>query len=157
MKKIFLVLTGFMFSLVTLAENHRKDTVAVMILNHMADVIGDLNSCSFKTSTAIDVADAEFGVIKQLGTDKVILVGPNKMLVNSAGDKGHRGYWYNGSQITYYSFEENNFASIEAPSDIISTIEAVNHDYGIDFPAADFFFPTFTDDLVKEFETIAFP
>jgi len=156
MKKIFLVLAGFMLYLVSPAETHRTDSVAVMILNHMADVIGDLNSCSFKVTASIDVADHDLGIIKQSESDKVILVGPNKMLVDANGDKGHRGYWYNGSQLFYYSFAENNFARIDAPADILSTVAAVNSNYGIDFPAADFFYPTFTDDIIRQFDTVAY-
>ena len=76
------------------------------------------------------------------------------MLVDSKSDGDHRGYWYNGKTITYYSYDENNYAVIKAPATIMETIEAINRDYGIYFPAADNFYFTFTDDLIANSEKI---
>jgi hypothetical protein len=156
MKKYVLIFAGLLVSVLAGAQKPQVDTVAVMILNRMADVIGDLNSCSFNLSTSVDVADFEKGTIKQSGTNEVFMVGPDKMLVHSYGDKGHRGYWYNGEKFTYYSFDENNYATLEAPSDIISTITGLNLEYGLEFPAADFFYPTLTDDILDQFNNIVY-
>jgi hypothetical protein len=70
--------------------------------------------------------------------------------VNSIGERAHKGYWYNGWQVAYYNFTENNFGFMEAPANIIAMIDELHHDYGVDFPAADFFYPTFTDDLIAQ-------
>lgn len=156
MKKFLLILTGITVSLFASAQAQQVDTVAVMILNRMADVIGDLKSCSFNLSTSADVVDYDNGTIKQTGTSDVYMVGPDKMLVHSYGDKGHRGFWYNGEKISYYSFDENNYATVETPSDIISTIAFLNLNYGIEFPAADFFYPTFTDDILDQYKNIVY-
>lgn len=156
MKKFILFSMGLTISVSAWTQTPRVDSVAVMILNHMADVIGDMNSCSFKVASSNDVKDFDFGTIKNVGTHEVVMVGPDKMLVLSNGDKGHNGYWYNGEQLTYYSFSENNYAVLDAPADIVSTIDTISKDYGIDFPAADFFYPTFTDDLLAEFPSIRF-
>jgi hypothetical protein len=156
MKKFLLIFFGLAVFSASWSQVQRVDTVAVMILNHMSDIIGGLNSCSFKLNTSFDATDLDFGTIKQTGTDEVSMVGPDKMLVHSYGDKGHQGYWYNGGQVIYYSFTENNYAILEAQPDIMSTIASINLDYGIDFPAADFFFPTFTDDIISEYPSIVF-
>jgi hypothetical protein len=156
MKKYFLILTCLTISLFVSAQTRKVDTVAVMILNRMADIIGDLKSCSFNLSTSSDVSDYENGTIKQTGNHEVYLVGPDKMLVHSYGDKGHRGFWYNGEKTTYYSFDENNYATVETPNDIISTIAFLNLNYGIEFPAADFFYPTFTDDVLDQYKNIVY-
>ena len=154
MKKILLILTGMAISLIASAQVPKIDTVAVMMLNRMADVIGNLKSCSYNLSTSSDVSDYDYGTIKQSGTDEVYMAGPDKMLIHSYGDKGHRGYWYNGKKISYYSFDENNYATIDAPADIISTIRFINLEYGLEFPAADFFYPTFTDDILDQYKNI---
>jgi len=156
MKKL---LIGILFSSLFLglaAQEEQKDTVAVMILQRMSDVIGDMNSVSFDLTTSIDVDDYKYGMIKQFGRDEVYLVGPDKMLVHEYGYKGHRGFWYNGETITYYSFDENNYAVIPAPDNIIATIDSVHHTYGIIFPAADFFYPTFTADVLDYFDDVIF-
>jgi hypothetical protein len=156
MKKILLLIIGVNLSLFTWAQTPRVDTVAVMILNRMADVIGDLHSCSFTLITSADEQDQEFGLVKHTGTSDVYMAGPDKMLVHSYGDKGHRGFWYNGWQIACYSFDENNYAIVDAPPNIIDAIDTINKNYGIEFPAADFFYPTFTDDILAQFETIVY-
>ena len=139
------------------AQGARVDTAAIMILDRMSDVIGELGSCSFRLSTSQDVKDdSELGMIKNLGEHEIYMRGPNKMLVISRGDKGHRGYWYNGSKLAYYSYNENNYAIIDAPAEIIATVEAVNKAYGIDFPAADFFYPSFTDDLIEHSDRVSY-
>jgi hypothetical protein len=84
------------------------------------------------------------------------MVGPDKMHIQTKGAKGNHGYWYNGDLLMYYSLTHNHYGFIDTPENIIETIDMVNADYGIDFPAADFFYPTFTDDLLENSETVAY-
>jgi len=156
MKKLLLIFVGLSVTMAAWAQAPRVDSVAVMILNHMSDIIGDLNSCSFKLATSTDVVDFDFGTIKHTGTDEVSMVGPDKMLVHSYGNYGHEGFWYNGEKVDYYSFSENNYATLEAQPDILSTIASINQDYSIEFPAADFFYPTFTDDILSQYSSILY-
>ena len=138
------------------AQEAQKDTVAVIILQRMSDVIGDLTSVSFDLNTSIDVINYEYGIETQFGLDEVYMVGPDKMLVHNYGPKGHRGFWYNAEIFTYYSFDENNYAVIEAPATIIETIDTIHKKYGIIFPAADFFYPTFTEDVLDYFDNVIY-
>ena len=152
-------IAGLLFSAVFFsasAQDVRHDTVAVMILQRMSDVIGDLTSVNIELHTAVDVDNYEFGVTKRFGRYEVYLVGPDKMLVHGYGYKGHRGFWYNGETTTYYSFDENNYAIIPSPSSIIQTIDSIHKTYGIDFPAADFFYPTFTQDVLDNFDKLIY-
>ena len=156
MKKILLSLVLSFFILGISAQETQKDTVAVMILQHMSDVIGDLTSVSFDLSTSIDVKNHKYGIETKFGHDQVYMAGPDKMLVHAWGPKGHRGFWYNGTVFTYYSFDENNYADIPAAPTIIETIDTIHEMYGITFPAADFFYPTFTIDILDQFDNIFF-
>jgi hypothetical protein len=76
------------------------------------------------------------------------------MHIHSKGPKEETGYWYNTDLLMYYSFTTNAYGFIETPDNIIETIDMVNADYGVDFPAGDFFYPTFTDDLLEHSESI---
>lgn len=156
MKKLLLslLLSSMMFGLT--AQETQKDTVAVMILQRMSDVIGDLTSVSFDIATSIDVINYKYGVETQFGHDQVYMLGPDKMLVHAFGPKGHRGYWYNGEVFTYYSFDENNYADIPAAPTIVETIDTINEMYGITFPAADFFYPSFTIDILDQFDNLVY-
>ncbi len=147
----------FLLPLSTSAQTGTYDTVAIFILDHMSDVVGDLGACSYTLHTSTDVlSDKGLGLITKTAVHDVKMVGPDKMQINSVGDKGHRGYWYNGEQMAYYFYDENNYVMVEAPSTILETIDTMNHRYGIDFPAADFFYPTFTDDLMRNNDRIAY-
>jgi hypothetical protein len=156
MKIVYISVMTLVLSLSSYAQNSQIDTVAIMMLNKMGTLIGELESCSFTLNTSNDVIDVDLGLVKFFNTHQVYMVGPDKMMVNSQGDKGRRGYWYNGKHLIYYSYTENNFAMIDAPSNIIATIDTVNETYGIEFPAADFFYPTFTRDLIAQSNQIIF-
>jgi len=148
---IFLILSISLYS-----QTPQIDTVAIMMFNKMGNLIGELESCSFTLKTSDDGIDVNLGLIKYFTVNQVYMRGPDKMLVNSQGDKGHRGLWYNGKQLIYYSYTENNYGMIDAPSNILATIDSVHKNYGIDFPAADFFYPTFTIDLIDQYNNIIF-
>jgi hypothetical protein len=156
MKNIFVSICFVVLSVGAVAQADKIDTIAVMILDRMSDVIGDLNSVKFTLSSSYDEPDHDFGTVRYTGVSEVCMTGPDKMLIHQKGDKGHRGFWYNSKTVTYYSFDENNYAVVNAPGDIISTIDTINKAYGIDFPAADFFYPTFTDDILEQFGTLAY-
>lgn len=138
------------------AQEEKYDLVAIMILDHMSDVIGDLTSASFTVQSSIDADDPDVGFNTHFSESQVYFDGPDKMLAYVDGDKGKRGFWYNGTRLIYYSFDENNYAAISTPPTTIETIDTVNKSYGIDFPAADFFYPTFTDDLMSQSDQIIF-
>jgi len=139
-----------------IAQESSYDTTAIKILDRMGEKIGELSSCSYTLNNSLDVADPELKIIKYLIINDVYMVGPNKMKIESRGDKGHRGYWYNGKHIVYYSYDENNYAVLDVPPTIMETIDSLNRAYGIDFPAADFFYPYFTDDLIENSNQIVY-
>jgi len=154
--KNYYFLLAFLFTSIMNAQSPKIDPIAIAILDHMGDVIGELESCTFSLSTFEDIIDPDFGLIKLNKEEDVIFKGPNKMLVHIDGDKGKKGYWYNGKHVVYYSYTENNYVTIEAPDNTLATIDSIHTNYGITFPAADFFYPSYTDDLLKDFKTIQF-
>ena len=130
------------------AATPTDDPAAVALLDRMAQIIGELRSCSYRLDVVHDVTDPDHGLITQHAVFDVHLVGPDKMRIDSRFDNAHRGYWYNGKTVAYYSYDENNYTVVDGASNIIETIEKMHREYGADFPAADFFYPTFTDDLI---------
>lgn len=156
MRRVYIGLIFLILSFNSYSQIPQIDTVAIMLLDKMGSVIGEFESCSFTLNTSNDGIDVGLGLIKYFNVHQVYMVGPDKMLINSQGDKGHRGFWYNGKKLMYYSYTENNYGEIDAPDNIIATIDSVNKNYGIDFPAADFFYPTFTDDLIAQSENIIY-
>lgn len=132
------------------------DTGSRLILDHMVEMIGSLTSVNYTVRTKHDVVDPDYGTITRFGTSQVYMTGPDQMQVNTVNDVRHVGYWYDGAQVTYYSFTENNYGQMDAPDNIMATIEQIHAEYGVDFPAADFFYPSFTDDLAAQSTRISY-
>lgn len=156
MQKAFLSTIWVLLCFSTIAQTKKQDSVAILIIDRMTDVIGDLQSCSFHLNVSNDVTDTSFELVKKFVSDDVFMEGPDKMLVNTHGYKGHRQFMYNGTQLAYYSYDENNYGIIPAPNTIIKTIDSLHDMYDIDFPAADFFYPAFTDDLLENVDTLLY-
>lgn len=154
--KNFLCLLVLLVTFYGQAQSAQVDSSAVYILDRMSSVIGELGSCSFTIDVSKDVLVNAYGPEKHFSTNEVKMVGPDKMAVQTYGNKGTKGYWYDGEQVAYYSYGENNYTIVEAPDNIIGMIEAVNEDYGVEFPAADFFYPSFTDDILEHYENVVF-
>jgi hypothetical protein len=149
LKKSFIIIIIFSLAAQTRGQSSKIDTVAVSILDHMSAIIGDLNSCSVTIHSNYDLHSKSLGLIKHSDEEKLYMRGPDKLLVTSEGDKGSREFFYNGKTLSYYSFDKNQYGQIDAPSSIMNMIDSVNKDYGIEFPAADFFYPTFIDDIIS--------
>ena len=156
MKKLFLGLTVVLFSFVSTAQSKKYDSIAIIIIDRMSDVIGDLESCSFKVNAAIDVQTTKSGYTKYFYDYEVYMEGPDKLMVNARGHKGHRQFLYNGEQLAYYSYDENNYGIIPAPNTTVRMIDSINQHYDIDFPAGDFFYPAFTDDLLQQSDSLRY-
>jgi hypothetical protein len=139
------------------SQSRTDDPKALTVISRMADNIGALRSCTFRLRVSHDEWHHDAGMLVKLNNaHEVFLVGPDKMLVNTTGDAGHRGFWYDGKQAYSYWYGENNYGRVAAPPTIVAMIARIHEDYGVDFPAADLLSPTFVDDLIAQSENIAF-
>ena len=156
MKRVFLFSFSMLVYTCAFAQETKYDPTAILILDRMSDVIGDLTSCSYKTTSSHDELDAQYGMIKRIVNGEVYMVAPDKMAVNFWGPHGHSQCWYNGRQFAFFDYDEMNYGIVKAPADILTTIDSIHLLYNVDFPAADFFYPAFTDDLLESSDQIAF-
>jgi hypothetical protein len=155
-KKLLLIILSCASIIQANAQAHKIDTVAVSILDRMSAVIGELSSCSVTIKANYDVNSKELGLVKHSDDQQLYLHAPNKLFVKSDGDKGTRCLSYNGKALTYYSLDKNQYGQIQAQTSIMDMIDSVNKIYGIEFPAADFFYPAFVDDILSEAKNLAF-
>lgn len=140
----------------TQPQYRRIDTVAVAILDKMSAVIGDLSSCSVTIKSNYDISSKELGLIKHSDDQQLFLHGSNKMLVKSDGDRGSRDFYFDGAKLSYYSLDKNQYGQIDAPMSLVEMIDTVSKLYGIEFPAADFLYPTFVDDILAESKELVY-
>jgi len=156
MKHISVLLLTFC-SLIVFSQNEKKtDSIAVRLLNKMTAVIGEMPALSVDLETAIDKQNDLFENERFLGQHQLQFSGPDKMTIHSRGDNGNKAFWYNGNFLTYYSYDENNYVTLEAPETTIDMIDSMNTKFGIKFPGADIFFPTLTEDILNTFDHLKY-
>lgn len=131
------------------------DSSAVAILDKMNFALGNLQTCSVTLKTEIDILDARFGSVTYSDNAHVYLKAPDKLYVSKSGDKGNKEFFYDGKNFVLYSKDVNTYSSASAPPTIIQTIDSIHNTFGIDFPAADFFYPYFVDDLLEVSSNLA--
>lgn len=150
-------LIGFLITTITTqSQIQRIDSAAVYILNKTTESLQYIKSCSFKSIMTYDIFNESLGLVKHSVNEKVSIKFPDKMKITSTGDKGNRSLWYNGKTLYYYSFDNNTYAVTDAPKSVIQTIDDTSKKFGIEFPAADFFYETFLDDLKSEQGTLMY-
>jgi hypothetical protein len=155
-KKLFFVLLFGVTAGHVQAQMRRIDTVAVAILDKMSAMIGELSSASVTVRSNYDVGTKELGLIKHSDDQQLYLHGPSQLLLRSEGDQGSRDFYFDGKTLSYYSMDKNQYGQIDAPMSLVEMIDTVNKLYGIEFPAADFLYPTFVDDILSESKTLVY-
>jgi hypothetical protein len=155
-KQLFLVLMALLPYVNYGQESKKIDSTAIFILDKMSDLIGDLESVTINITTSIDKLNDSGNIETYYSTSNVSMVGPDKLIAKTNGDNGNNGYWYDGKYLSYYSYDENNYLTLEASDNIISMIDTMHVRFDFKFPAADFFYPSFTDDILEAFDTIKF-
>ncbi len=129
------------------------DQSAIQALDKLSETIGNLSSASFTINTEIVTNDgATDTIVKQ---SDVYLSGSNQMYVYFSRADVRKGYWYKDAKLSVLDFDHDQYDEVPAPATIMETIDSIHNRYNIDFPAADFLYPTLTDDLMAQFDTIA--
>ncbi len=138
------------------AQKPEIDTVALQLLERMQMLFSNNNNLSFTMKTSYDIVSDDLGLVKH--SDEVTLLAslPNKLLVESNGDKGHLKLFYNGSRLVLYDFEKNHFAMLNVPKTIAEMVDELQFSYGIEFPAGDFFYPDFVSDITGSVQKLSY-
>ncbi|KAB1067683.1 DUF2092 domain-containing protein [Tamlana haliotis] len=137
-------------------ETKEIDSTAVFILDKMTAVIGDLHAVNFHLSSSNDELDVNKHIVKEHHESDITFSGPDKLHIRIKGTEYDKGFWYDGSHMNFFNYNENNYVTLEAPETTLAMIDDMHANYDFQFPAADFFYPAFTDDLIEDFDSIKF-
>ncbi len=149
MKKLILAFACCSFLSTAAAKQNRIDSLAVYILDRMTTTMQSIESCSFSVETSFDVSQQDLGYIKHSTSDKVFVKYPDKLRMTLSGDEGRRSLFYNGKKFSYYSLDKDQYWEVETSGNVLELFENINKKYGVEFPAADFFYPDFSNDLIQ--------
>lgn len=155
-KNFYLSSLLLLISISAFSQEKFQDSTALMILDKMGTLVGEVKSLGFHTQLSKDVAYAENFFIKEFESSEIVLKGPNKFYVKSTGERKAEMFAYQGDQVVYYSFLNNIFTAAEAPDNLIETLDWLYHDFDIEFTFADFLYPNFTADLSENMDYIEF-
>ena len=128
------------------------DSRAVDTLDKLTETIGGLNSLSYTIESYS--SDEEGNVTKK--TSDAYLKGPNKLFIDNRGPQGTKNFWYNGDTFSYFLFDKNEYDILDAPENTLAVIDSIHSTYGIYFPAADFLYPTLTDDVLSNYDQLLY-
>ena len=158
MKKYITLFVLSVLPYAMMAQNVDKqvDLDAVLLFDQMGESIGELSSVSFHLSTINEVLAEDETTVKEYNECEVNMVGPDKLLAKQYSKDKQSAYYYNGEVITYYSFKENNYITVDAPSNIMDMIDFMHDNFSMNFPAADFFYPNFTDNILDNFDSVTY-
>ncbi|WP_264566150.1 DUF2092 domain-containing protein [Flavobacterium sp. N3904] len=129
------------------------DAKAIAAMDKLSSTIGELKSCSYSLSTDVTHSTTSGKPAEHRESD-VYMKGPNKLYVFTKETGNRKGYYYNGSEIALFRFDKKTYEVLPAPDNTIAMITEAHDKYGVDFPAADFFYPSLTDDMMEHFDTI---
>lgn len=132
------------------------DSIAVAILDSMSDRINRLETCSFRIYTEYDIESDDYGLITHSESGNVYLKGPDKLFIDKKGDKGHKEFFYNGNTFLVYSFDKNQYASVELKLNLIELIDSISRTFNVEFPGADVLYPDFTDDVLENSQNLVY-
>jgi hypothetical protein len=141
-------------SFLTVAGQH--DPQALKLIDRMTLIIGDLESFSYTMTNCRDIRNPDYETRTFCNSHEVFIDGPTRMLAKSSGDNGPRELFYNGELFHYYNVSENNYVALDAPPTMMETLDTLHELYDFDFPAADFFYPSLTEDLIGFCDKISY-
>ncbi|UJP63813.1 DUF2092 domain-containing protein [Mongoliitalea daihaiensis] len=156
MKKIVLTSLCYLAWLFSHLQAQQLDHQAILLLDRMSDLLGELTSFQFHVFTAQDEWIENKGLTKTFRSHEVYMVGPDKMHIRTESKQGQLGIWHQGDLLLFYNLTTNQYGFIETPENIPDAIDFVNQEYDIEFPAADFFYPAFADDLIETHQIISY-
>ncbi len=153
-KGIFLVtlLSTLFFISCNSTGNGEYDTRAVDSLDKLTETIGDLNSLSYTVNSYLVNEEKE----ETFKESDVYLRDSNKMFIANSGTTGDKSFWYNGEKFSYFLFNKNEYDILDAPDNTLKLIDSIHETYNIYFPAADFLYPTLTDDILDNYDQLLY-
>jgi len=150
-KKMIFGLTIFAI-LFTSCGSSEYDTRAVESLDKLTETIGELKACSYTVDSYYINEEGK----ESTKLSDVYLRGSNRMFVKNSGTKGKKSFWYNGKNFAYFLFDKSEYDILNAPDNTLKLIDSISSKYDIYFPAADFLYPTLTDDILENYNQLLY-
>lgn len=146
--KFILCLSGLILATGISLRAQNVDTSAMYILQQMSNTLKNITSCKVHVQAFYDTPTDTYGLVKRSKEEEVYAHFPDKLMIDNKEENERHALIYNGKQITYYSYDNNDYSNIDnVPPTSLEAIQLLSKTYGIEVPAADFFYPSFVEDI----------
>ncbi len=132
----------------------RHNEKALALLKKVGEEVRAPEKKSFNLTINEEKLTADGNVVTERRLCDVKAVKPNKLFVDTKSESGNFKYLYDGDYFTYYSKDENNYVTLHAPETTVAMIDSMHHGFGFRFPAGDFLYPSFKEDIEEFFPII---
>ena len=133
------------------------DSLALQLLDRMSEILSDVKSCHLVMNSSRVTPDMDYGQLTHFSEHEAYYSGNNKFYVRTEGEKDDAGYWYDGQDLYYYSYSRNQYGHVGITGvTTLHVIDSIHRKFDVDFPGIDFFYPSFTDDLIAVSDRIEF-
>lgn len=122
---------------------------AINALDELTATIGEMAACSYMLNVH---SNDDNGVVDKVSD--VYMKVPGKLYIHTESTDNRKSFWLEDGQLYQLNLETNEYDVVSTPKGILAMIDSVHAKTGIDFPAADLFYPTFTDDMIAQFDSI---
>jgi hypothetical protein len=96
------------------------------------------NEFSFQARTIRVYQDDQGQPLHIFHDEKVVVHRPDRLVVRRTGDDGATDMYYDGKTVTLFGVNENKYARVDAPNNIVAMFQEVSDRLNVDFPLADF-------------------
>lgn len=148
----YAIIASLFFASCNSSGDKEYDTRAVESLDKLTETIGKIETLSYTVKSYVVDEKGE----EASKTSDVYLKGASKMYIENESSRGNKSFWYNGEKFAYFLYNKNEYDILDAPDNCLKLIDKINSKYGIYFPAADFLYPTLTDDMMDNYNQILF-
>jgi len=113
------------------------DPVADKLLKSMSDTLSSAKTLSFNADINFDQLIVSGEQIQYGGAAKVMLMRPDKVYAEFAGDLNAKKVWYSGKELTVLDLNTNFYGKLPVPSTLDDAMDNLMEQYGFTLPLSD--------------------
>lgn len=121
----------------TPAPVRRIDPRADEILKRMSALLATAPRFALEAEETFDEVSDNAPRLQLTNVRRIAIERPARLAADATGDTLNRATWYDGKTISVLDKSKNHYVTLEAPTTIDATLDAVSDDYGIVIPVSD--------------------
>jgi len=114
------------------------DPEADKLLKQMSDNLISAKEFTVRVESSSDYTNDTGEIVKLHRTNDINLKRPDKIMVETQGDNGHKQLYYNGSEAVLFHHNYGLYSIVKAPGTVDATLDLLAEVYDLQIPASDF-------------------